>query len=74
MNSKNRGKVNLYLMRHGQTILNKAKRTQGWCDWVLTKEGIEVAVNVVFGISDIKIKSAYSSDLGRAVKIARIDE
>lgn len=25
-------------MRHGQTILNKANRTQGWCDGVLTKE------------------------------------
>ena len=32
MRNKNSGKVILYLMRHGQTILNKAKRTQDWCD------------------------------------------
>lgn len=67
-----KGKVTIYLMRHGQTILNKAGRTQGWCDSVLTREGIEVAVNVGLGLSDVKFKAAYSSDLGRAVKTARI--
>lgn len=72
MSNKNKGKVILYLMRHGQTILNKAKRTQGWCDGVLTKEGIEVAITVGIGLSDIKFKAAYSSDLGRAVKTAKI--
>lgn len=72
MINKNKGKVILYLMRHGQTILNKAKRAQGWCDGVLTKEGIEVAVNTGFGLSDVKFKAVYSSDLGRAVKTARI--
>lgn len=72
MDNKNKGKVILYLMRHGQTILNKAGRTQGWCDGVLTKEGIELALNVGLGLSNVKFKSAYSSDLGRAVKTARI--
>ena len=72
MNNKNAGKVNLYIMRHGQTILNKAGRTQGWCDGVLTKEGIEIAVNAGLGLSDIEFKAAYSSDLGRAIKTARI--
>ena len=72
MSNKSNEKVILYLMRHGQTILNKAKRTQGWCDGVLTKEGIEVAVNTGLGLSDVKFKSAYSSDLGRAVTTARI--
>lgn len=72
MNSKSKAKVNLYLMRHGQTILNKAGRTQGWCDGVLTKEGIEVAVNVGLGLRDVQFKAAYSSDLGRAVKTASI--
>jgi probable phosphoglycerate mutase len=72
MINKNKGKVILYLMRHGQTILNKAKRAQGWCDGVLTKEGIEVAVNTGLGLSDVKFKAVYSSDLGRAVKTARI--
>ena len=72
MSDKNMGKVILYLMRHGQTILNRAGRTQGWCDGVLTKEGIEVAVNVGLGLSDVKFKAVYSSDLGRAVKTAQI--
>ena len=72
MNKKNRGKVILYLMRHGQTILNKAGRTQGWCDGVLTKDGIEVAINTGLGLSDVKFKTVYSSDLGRAIKTARI--
>lgn len=72
MTDKNKGKVTLYLMRHGQTILNKAERTQGWCDGVLTKEGIEVAVNTGLGLSDVNFKAAYSSDLGRAIKTAKI--
>ena len=69
MNSK---EVKIYLMRHGQTILNRAGRTQGWCDGVLTKEGIEVAVNVGFGLRDVEFKNVYSSDLGRARKTAQI--
>lgn len=72
MSDKKIGKVTLYLMRHGQTILNKAERVQGWCDGVLTKEGTEVAVNVGLGVSDIKFKAVYSSDLGRAAKTAKI--
>lgn len=72
MSNKNKGKVILYLMRHGQTILNKAKRTQGWCDGVLTKKGSEVALYAGLGLSDVRFKAAYSSDLGRAVKTARI--
>ncbi|WP_027624932.1 histidine phosphatase family protein [Clostridium lundense] len=72
MNNKNKGKVILYLMRHGQTILNRAERTQGWCDGVLTKEGLEVVLNTALGLSDIRFKAAYSSDLGRAIKTAKI--
>lgn len=66
------GKINLYLMRHGETIINRANRTQGWCDGVLTKKGIEVAENVALGLRDIKFDAVYSSDLGRAVKTATI--
>ncbi|URZ18378.1 histidine phosphatase family protein [Clostridium felsineum] len=66
------GEVILYLMRHGETIINKAGRVQGWCDGVLTKEGIEVAEKVAEGLSDVEFKAAYSSDLGRAIKTAKI--
>lgn len=65
-------KVILYLMRHGQTILNKAQRVQGWCDGVLTDEGIEVARDVAVGLRNVEFKAVYSSDLGRTIKTARI--
>jgi len=59
-------------MRHGQTIVNRAKRVQGWCDGVLTDEGIDSAESVALGLKDIEFKGVYSSDLGRAIKTARI--
>lgn len=70
--NKNSGKVILYLMRHGETILNRANRTQGWCDGVLTDSGIETAVNAGIGLSSIKFKAVYSSDLKRAIETAKI--
>lgn len=72
MGKNRKGKVVLYLMRHGETIINRAHRTQGWCDGVLTDNGIEAAVNTGLGLSHIKFKSVYSSDLGRAIKTANI--
>lgn len=65
-------RVVLYLMRHGETIMNKAKRVQGWCDGVLTEKGIEVAKSTGIGLSDIEFKSIYTSDLRRTIKTAKI--
>lgn len=65
-------RVILYLMRHGETIMNKAKRVQGWCDGVLTEKGIEVAKSTGIGLSDIEFKSIYTSDLRRTIKTAKI--
>ena len=31
---------NLYIMRHGETLFNVQKRTQGWSDSPLTEKGI----------------------------------
>lgn len=72
MHCEKNNKVILYLMRHGQTIMNKAERVQGWCDGVLTEEGIEVARDVAVGLRDVEFKAVYSSDLGRTIKTARI--
>jgi probable phosphoglycerate mutase len=64
--------VKLYFMRHGQTIINKANRVQGWCDGVLTEEGLKIAELTAKGLRDIEFKAVYSSDLGRASKTAKI--
>lgn len=77
MNFENNNQVEnrkavLYLMRHGQTIINKVGRVQGWCDGVLTEDGIEVAESVALGLRNIKFKGVYSSDLGRSVKTGKI--
>jgi len=65
-------RVTLYFMRHGQTIINKAGRVQGWWDGILTEEGIAVAENVALGLRNIKFNGVYSSDLGRGVKTAKM--
>lgn len=72
MNKDNNKKVTIYLMRHGETILNKAGKTQGWCDSVLTKEGLDDVISTGIGLSNIKFEAVYSSDLGRAVKTAEV--
>lgn len=72
MDNKKNGKIILFLMRHGQTVLNKAEITQGWCDGDLTDEGEEAALNTALGLRDVKFEAVYSSDLGRAVKTAGI--
>ena len=33
----------IYMVRHGQTFLNKYNRLQGWCDSPLTPKGMEDA-------------------------------
>ncbi|MDO4535206.1 MAG: histidine phosphatase family protein [Clostridium perfringens] len=65
-------RVVLYLMRHGETIMNRAKRVQGWCDGVLTEKGIEVVRNTGVGLSEIEFKAVYTSDLRRTIKTAKI--
>lgn len=64
--------VELYLVRHGKTMLNATDRVQGWADAPLTKEGIEVAEFLGKGLKDVRFEKAYSSDSGRAVETAEI--
>lgn len=33
----------LYMMRHGETLFNKRRKIQGWCDSPLTELGIRQA-------------------------------
>lgn len=66
------GTVNLYLVRHGKTIMNTLGLVQGWSDSPLTEEGIDAARNAAEGLADTKFDYAYSSDRGRAIETAEI--
>lgn len=60
----------LYIIRHGVTVWNKAKRMQGQTDIPLAEEGIELAVRTGKGMADIPIDLVISSPLTRAVATA----
>lgn len=58
----------LYVTRHGQTLFNKLRRKQGWCDSPLTAEGIEQARHAGewFRAHGIEFDHVYSSTSERA--------
>lgn len=60
-----KGEVDIYFVRHGQTLFNKYDRVQGWSDTSLTTEGAMVAREFGAGSRTINFKKYYSSDLGR---------
>lgn len=57
---------NVYFIRHGQTILNKYNRMQGWCDSPLTAKGLADAKEVGQKLAEIKFDHAFHSDTMRA--------
>ncbi len=63
--------MRLYIIRHGVTAWNKAKRMQGQTDIPLAEEGIELAVRTGEGMADVPIDVVISSPLSRAVETAR---
>lgn len=54
-------KKTLYLMRHGQTLFNKMRRIQGFCDSPLTEEGVKQAQKVREYFKNIDLDHFYSS-------------
>lgn len=56
-----------YLMRHGETLFNKRRKIQGWCDSPLTELGIRQAKSVgkYFKENHIEFDHLYSSTLDR---------
>lgn len=62
---------NLYIVRHGQTYLNKYGRMQGWSNAPLTESGVADAFAAGERLRDVKFAHAYSSDLTRAYKTAQ---
>lgn len=55
-----------YIVRHGETENNKAKRLSGWVDTPLTKKGLEPTQKVIAKLSKLHIDEMYASDMGRA--------
>jgi broad specificity phosphatase PhoE len=55
-----------YIVRHGETENNKARRLSGWIDTALTAKGLEPTQKVVAKLSQLHIDQMYSSDMGRA--------
>lgn len=62
----------LYLIRHGETQLNRERRLAGWTDVPLNKNGIELAHITGKALADTHFDAAFSSPLMRARETARI--
>ncbi|WP_276804826.1 histidine phosphatase family protein [Lactobacillus hominis] len=56
----------IYIVRHGQTFINKYDKMQGWCDTPLTDTGISDAKKAGEVLANIPFDIALSSDLKRA--------
>ncbi|MGY3779083.1 histidine phosphatase family protein [Isobaculum melis] len=65
-------RVTLYLVRHGETTFNANFQVQGWSDTPLTEKGVKGAEVLGKKLAMIPFKKAYASDLGRAIKTARL--
>ncbi|KIS02581.1 histidine phosphatase family protein [Paucilactobacillus wasatchensis] len=59
--------LTVYIVRHGETLLNTFKRMQGWCDSDLTKQGRQDAIKAGQSIHAVHFDYSYSSDLKRAI-------
>jgi broad specificity phosphatase PhoE len=65
-------KINIYLVRHGQTDHNKGLKLQGVTESELNENGLNQAVLVAERIAGYSIQRIYSSDYKRAVQTAEI--
>ena len=63
--------VSLYIVRHGETLLNKLGRAQGWCDSPLTAQGFATARELGAQLKGTTFAAAYYSDTIRAEETAR---
>lgn len=61
-----------YIVRHGETENNRAKRLSGWIDTPLTNTGLLPTEVVIKKLSDVHVDEMYSSDMGRAFVTAYV--
>ncbi|MDE7207640.1 MAG: histidine phosphatase family protein [Lachnospiraceae bacterium] len=64
--------ISFYIVRHGETLLNRLNRAQGWSDSPLTDNGKKAAIELGNAFQDIKLSAAYTSDTVRAAETARL--
>ena len=62
----------IYIIRHGQTLMNRRNVLQGRSDAALNDAGIEQARRAAAGLGDIRFDRVYTSPLKRAVQTAEI--
>ena len=62
----------LYIIRHGKTDWNVAKKLQGWTDIPLNDEGIKMAEDAAKNNSEIHFDICFCSPLKRARQTAKI--
>lgn len=64
--------MKIYLMRHGTTVWNEQRRTQGQVNNRLSRAGILQSKEIANKIKDVKIDHIFCSPLLRAVQTANI--
>ncbi|AUX92322.1 2,3-diphosphoglycerate-dependent phosphoglycerate mutase GpmB [Mixta gaviniae] len=64
--------LQVYLVRHGETVWNAARRIQGQSDSALTEKGEQQAQQVGERAKSLGITHVISSDLGRTRRTAEI--
>ncbi len=64
--------LQVYLVRHGETLWNAARRIQGQSDSNLTKKGEQQARQVGERVKNLGITHVIASDLGRTKRTAEI--
>ena len=64
--------MRIYIVRHGETRLNREARLQGWVDEPLLEEGRQLATVTGQGLGDIAFDLCFSSPLKRALETAEL--
>ena len=64
--------VNLYIVRHGETVNNVLRVIQGWANSPLTEKGIAQAVADGKMLQDVHFDSAWASELKRQQETAQL--
>ncbi len=65
-------KIKLFLVRHGETYLNKYNKLQGWTDSPLTENGKRIVTKTGKRLKNVPFHYIYTSDLERTVETAKL--